>query len=316
MFVRIVKGTEMKKFNKKNGMILGEVIFALFICGILLGISIYMFKSNDVSKTPFIYAVMKNLPEVNKVIAEDCFEDGTCGSNMELPDDLAEYCQRLSDNFATSGAVNCSDEITDAKNTFTYYSSWIQNFRFTNGVAFYNINQKSGWQTVNNNQYNNQYIDIFMDINGANNGDNTLGTDIFPLRIFKNGDVVPYEEDDYDARDDEEFFGYRIVLNKASDDNTSDIRTNEVMDANNGTGTFREKVSYTEAVCLVNPELFEEYFDETNICSNIAVLDACNFDDYTASNLTDYPHLADKSAYCTVEFVKPRAGGIFKLFGV
>ena len=301
----------MKEFNKRNGMILGEVIFALFVCGILLGISIYMFKSNDVSKTPFIYAVMKNLPEVNKVIMEDCFGDGTCDNNTELPDDLAEYCQRLSDNIATAGAVNCSDEITANYNTFANYANWIQNFRFTNGVTFYNINQENGWQTVNDNQY----IDVFMDINGANNGDNTLGTDVFPLRIFKNGDVVPYEEDGYDARDDEEFFSYRIVLNKASDDNTSDIRINEVIGANNGTGTFREKVSYTEAVCFTNPELFEEYFDETGICSDTDILYACDFDNANSKS-GDYPHLTDTSAYCTVEFVKPKASGIFKLFGI
>ena len=304
------------KANFKNGMILGEVIFAFFLCGILLGISIYMFKSNDVSKTPYIYSVLKNLPNVNKVIMQECYEEGFCSNYTELPDNVNEYCERLANNLVTTGAVNCS---TGGDASISAYGKG-QNLRLANGSSFYGLSPRDGWDIVRfDGRDINYYLDVYIDINGANNGDNVLGTDIFPIRIFKNGAVVPSVDfyNNFDARDDEEFFAYRILLNKAFNEDNPNSRVIEVVDARTPDEIsdelpFREKVSLKEAICTTNPELFKRYF-QGEVCDGYTILPACNFD---SGDSQKYPHLNDKSAYCTFEPVKPRGSGIFKIFGI
>ena len=304
------------KANFKNGMILGEVIFAFFLCGILLGISIYMFKSNDVSKTPYIYSVLKNLPNINKVIMQECYEEGFCSNYTELPDNVNEYCERLANNLVTTGAVNCS---TGGDASISAYGKG-QNLRLANGSSFYGLSPRDGWDIVRfDGRDINYYLDVYIDINGANNGDNVLGTDIFPIRIFKNGAVVPSVDfyKNFDARDDEEFFAYRILLNKALNEDNPNSRVIEVVDARTPDEIsdelpFREKVSLKEAICTTNPELFKRYF-QGEVCDGYTILPACNFD---SGDSQKYPHLNDKSAYCTFEPVKPRGSGIFKIFGI
>ena len=304
------------KANFKNGMILGEVIFAFFLCGILLGISIYMFKSNDVSKTPYIYSVLKNLPNINKVIMQECYEEGFCSNYTELPDNVNEYCERLANNLVTTGAVNCS---TGGDASISAYGKG-QNLRLANGSSFYGLSPRDGWDIVRfDGRDINYYLDVYIDINGANNGDNVLGTDIFPIRIFKNGAVVPSVDfyNNFDARDDEEFFAYRILLNKALNEDNPNSRVIEVVDARTPDEIsdelpFREKVSLKEAICTTNPELFKRYF-QGEVCDGYTILPACNFD---SGDSQKYPHLNDKSAYCTFEPVKPRGSGIFKIFGI
>lgn len=304
------------KANFKNGMILGEVIFAFFLCGILLGISIYMFKSNDVSKTPYIYSVLKNLPNVNKVIMQECYEEGFCSNYTELPDNVNEYCERLANNLVTAGAVNCS---TGGDASISAYGKG-QNLRLANGSSFYGLSPRDGWDIVRfDGRDINYYLDVYIDINGANNGDNVLGTDIFPIRIFKNGAVVPSVDfyNNFDAREDEEFFAYRILLNKALNEDNPNSRVIEVVDARTPDEIsdelpFREKVSLKEAICTTNPELFKRYF-QGEVCDGYTILPACNFD---SGDSQKYPHLNDKSAYCTFEPVKPRGSGIFKIFGI
>ncbi len=307
----------MYKF--KSGMILGEVIFAFFLCGILLAISIFMFKSNDVSKTPYIYSVLKNLPSVNDVIMQECYDEGSCQSFTELPDTTVEYCERLANNLVTVGNVNCN---VGGDSSHAAYTKG-QNIRLTNGVAIYGITTKNNWETLNlSSKQVNSYIDVYIDVNGEKNGQNLLGIDIFPVRIFKNGAVVPSFDDKngFDAREDEEFFAYRVVVNKAADVNNEDARDVEVLDARSSEEIeneipFKEKVSFKEAICISNPDLFPRYFENEN-CDGYTLLDACDFEGADASDIANYPHLSDKSAYCSVEPVKPVGSGIFKIFGI
>ncbi len=303
--------------NKKNGMILGEVIFALFLCGILLGISIHMFRSNDVSKTPFIYQVLKNLPVANKAVMQDCYNSGICTNQNELPDSVIKYCTLLTENVLVTGETNCTTDGSDTVKIAVGSSSYGLNFRFINGTAFYNMTPKGDWETLDSGS---EYIDAFIDINGPNSGENTLGSDIFPIRIFKNGEVIPsIVKDKFDATDDEEFFSYRAVVDKASDDKNVNIRTRTALDARddnqiNNNLPFREKISFIEAMCITNPNSISRYFDSTDTdCNGYTILDACDFDD---GDSTTYPHLSDPTAFCTVEPVRPRATGIFKIFGI
>lgn len=313
----------MKKTEcKKSGMILGEVVFALFICGIIMGISIHMFKSNDVSKTPYIYSVLKNLPAVNKAVSEDCYRDGTCTNPNVLPDSITEYCTRLSENFVTSGAVDCNTGIavtgsltgTNGNSiSFTGTGGIKQNFRLTNGTSFDNITSNANWKTTDG---SNEYIDVLIDINGGNAGKNQVGNDIFPIRIYKNGEVIPSNETATNSHTDEEFFSYRVVLNRAVDENNPNSRINDVADARtaaqiNDDLPFREKVSFQEAICISNPDLITGYFGTKASCEGFNLAQYCDFSDASTN-----PYKNDKTAYCTVEPVRPRGSGIFKIFGI
>ena len=42
-------------------MVLAEVLFALIICGIILALSVLIFKSDDISVTPHIFATIRNI---------------------------------------------------------------------------------------------------------------------------------------------------------------------------------------------------------------------------------------------------------------
>ena len=306
------------KAEFKNGMILGEVIFAFFLCGLLFAISIYMFKSNDVSKTPYIFSILKNLPNVNNAIMQECYDEGSCSNYTELPDDTAEYCERLANNLVTTGKVDCRE---NGDTTNVLYGKG-QNFRLANGSSFYGINPRDGWDAVrlNGNDVN-FYLDVYVDVNGENSGDNLLGKDVFPIRIFKNGAVVPSVDfdNDFDSREDDEFFAYRVVLNKAINVNEANSRVVQILDARNSQEItdklpFKEKVSYKEAICIANPDLFERNFQGEN-CSGYTILPACDFKSNNP-DLNLYPHLNDNSAFCTIEPVKPRGSGIFKIFGI
>lgn len=278
--------------NKKQAMILGEVVFALFVCGILLGISINIFKSNDVTVTPKIYSILKNLPDINGVISEDCHDDGTCTAMNTLPDDRANYCERLADMLVTSGNVDCSTN-----------NSEDVNFNLASGISFKGLVGNNGNRWTENN--GRKYIDVQLGINGTD----------YPIRIFQYGEVIPGPA----FVNDDEFFSYRAVLNHASnrrigennenaDETDKFSRKTDVLSFVDNNRPL-EKVSFRRAVCGTNPELIGRYYvaaDNVN-CQGIDQLEECE-----AESFEDW----DNSAFCTVQPVKPRGSGIFKIFGI
>lgn len=315
------------KFNFKNGMILGEVIFAFFLCGILLAISIYMFKSTDVTKTPYIYSILKNMPVAIRGAIDDCYDQGICETKTELPNDLFLACQVIADSLVTAGDVYCTQDgnpYSEFRLNDEFDTKKGMNFQLANGIAFYGIVQPYGWYSVKVDQEDaNYYVDAYVDINGPQNGKNIYGDDVFLFRIYRNGFVAPsydLEHREYDATTDEEFFAYRVLLNKASSENNKEQRIVQVLDTRTPQQIedglpFREKVSFKEAVCFANDNNFKRYFQGES-CDDIDTLSACNFENPTAHEIAEYPHLEDKSAYCTFEPIKPRGSGIFKIFGI
>ncbi|MCD8024944.1 MAG: hypothetical protein LUE64_05370 [Candidatus Gastranaerophilales bacterium] len=300
--------------KKISAMVLAEVVMAILICAIIVGASVCVFKSNDVTKSPFIFSVLKNLPDANKLVMEDCYNAGGCSSPTSLPDSTLQYCTRIADMVGTSGEVVC----TSSGSSSYKYSSMGMNFKLTNGVAFYNMT--ASWSTLSSN-VSISYIDAYIDINGPKNGDNKLCSDIFPIRIFKNGAVVPSPKKTISGTScspytDDEFFTYRVILNRASDSSNQNSRIKEIVDTTSGVTTgsnlpFRERVSFLEALCVSNPDDITNYYTSSEAtCSAYSLLDDCDFSD--SSN----PYYDDKSAYCTVEPVKPRGTGIFKIFGI
>lgn len=313
----------------KSGMILGEVIFAFFLCGILLAISIYMFKSTDITKTPYIYSILKNMPVAIRAAIDDCYDDGLCETKTELPQNMVTACQVIADSLVTVGEVHCSEKGNDkyqykTENGFETYG---MNFQLANGIAFYGFVQPHGWFSVRDLDQSdddaNYYVDVYVDINGPKNGKNKYGDDIFLFRFFRNGMVSPsydIELRNYDATVDEEYFPYRILLNKAENENNREQRVIEVLDARTNQQIqddlpFLEKVSFKEAVCKTNTKAFQRYFQGED-CNGIDILPACDFDSPSAHDIATYPHLGDNTAYCTFEPVKPRGSGVFKIFGI
>ncbi len=303
-------GVNSVKKNYKKGMILAEVLFTIVLCGILIGISIFLFKSKDVTKTPYIFSVLKKLPEVNSLIADECFSKGNCDTEGVLPDDLFQYCMMLSDSFISSGEINCTPSGSPNSVITIGSETYGMNFKLSNGVAFYGLNPEQWDDSLSNN-----FIDVFIDIDGAKKGENALQEDIFPLRIFKNGEVVPSYTDDFKAYEDEEFFAYRIILNRAANPDNPISRRKEIVDAKTSLKnlsladfdkiSFKEKVSFKEGICASNPQSIEKYFADEN-CNEYQRLDIC-----APEGTND-----DPSAFCELEPVKPRGSGIFKIFGI
>ena len=289
---------ENKTKNKISAMVMAEVLIALFLCSILMTMSIMMFKSRDVTKTPYLYSLLKHLPEVNREIKKDCLAQGHCEGVGRLPLETSQYCQRLVDIFSVGSNYTCeSSSSGDLK----------ENFKVSNGLVFYDIN--SGWKDRED-LPNVHYIDAFV---GVYRNDKKIGTDVFPIRIFNNGDVIPAFKDDYKAYDDDEYFAYRIILNRALDEHNIESRVKNVINVNKNDEPYREKISFKEAVCSSNPEYFSRFLEKDS-CENITILESCDF------KQKGYPKFVsgaeDKSAYCTIEPVKPRGSGIFKMFGI
>lgn len=302
----------MDKNKKHFGMVLAEVLFALFLCGIILALSICMFKSNDVSKTPHIYSVFKNIPAANKIIINECHNDGSCQNPSLLPDSVQEYCTRLADNFVTSKKVDC----TNNNNSITINgTSYRKNFTLTNGVSFFDIT-KDNWD--NSTTPPNNYIDAFIGVGTRPDTQKVLGIDLFPIRIFKNGEIVPGVSGTIRSYDDEEFFSYRAIVNHALDDNNRNSRVKGIIDSRTTTDKTNniqpvDRFSFRDAICLTNPDLLERYYTGVTCDAAVSQSASCIF---TGANASKNPYINDKSAFCTVEPVKPKGSGIFKIFGI
>ena len=325
--------------KNKNGMVVAEVLVAFIVCGIILTISIQMFKSNDLSKKPFIYSVMKNLPMVNTVIADDCYREGTCSEKRQLPLNRKEYCLRLANNLTVTGNINCELHGTDNPEDYRTLNGvkYYYNFRMTNGVAFYGLtNTDDGtsdtWQSIAKNlssDYANQYIDIFVDLN-SKYGNNVFGDDVIPIRIFKNGDIIPglITGDDVTTREqyynNADIFGYNVVLNEFDADNGSlktnsiDLRTEDEINANDPP---KFTVSFREAVCRaynnVNDnndgkadELLTRYYGYKDDYW-------CELDgsDYAQAGVCQTAE-GNQNQHCTIEIAKPKSSAFARLFGL
>lgn len=297
--------------NKKPAMVLGEVVFALMICGIIMGLSVHMFKTKDVTKTPYLISVIKNLPEANYVVMNDCYNEGTCKSKNSLPDKTQEYCARLADIFVTSGTPNCKAGYTG------------QNFRLTNGISFFNMSPTAGanggW-TVQANPLDHPraHIDAKIDIDGTNIGANADRDDVFSIRVFKNGEVVP----GIDYYDDEELFAYRVILNRAYATGASSVASSRIIEAVDIRTLdeikkdipYSEKISFKHAICLAHGnDALQRYYGNSVSCGDYTQLAAC---DFSSSNDVNAHYFNDKSAFCTIEPIKPSGTGIFKIFGM
>ena len=347
--------------KNKSGMVVAEVLVALIVCGIILTISIHMFKSNDLSRKPFVYSVIKNLPMVNTVIENDCYQEGTCSEKRQLPSSLEEYCIRLTNNLTTTGDIDClpsssTQEDYRTNGDIKYY----YNFRMSNGVAFYGLtkinngstDQDNVWQQIGS--YSNEYIDILVDLNGPYGGNSagdedtialtngktsrgTFGNDVIPIRIFKNGDVIPglisgdsvtTAEQYYNNTD---FFGYNVVLNEYDNDNTNnngslktnsiDLRTQNEINANEPP---KFTVSFREAVCRAYnnqnnnsdgkaDEMLTRYYGERN--DYWCDLDSSQYGEYGQSSVCANAE-THQNQHCTVEIAKPKSSAFARLFGL
>ncbi len=308
-----------------KAMVLAEIMIALFICTILMGVSVYMFKATEVKISPYVYSVLDALPKANRMVINQCYQEGTCSVQNLLPDNMGEYCTRLSEQLGTVGDVYCSTS-GDANSSITLNRvTYGRNLILTNGVSLYNLNPSSGW---NASDYA-PYIDIIMQIGTSTK----LGEGLFVLRVLKYGEVIPgrsitSDGITYSALDDELFFPYRIMLNKAYDNQSSYIRTRVVVDAKEVLNSyedeggnsasyydsselpFRDKMSFREAICATDDKLFSLYYAGQEECGSIKMLEVCS------ARSGNGAASEDLSAYCYAAPYKPRGAGIFKVLGL
>ena len=327
--------------KRKNAMILAEVLAALIICGILFLVSVYMFKGIDISRKPYVYSTIDQLMNANELIIDECFQEGACQKRGLLPARASDYCSRLADIFNTTGNVFCStDDLSP--DTLTGFAMADQdnvyhfNLRLLNGVSIYGLTKRSvsatqgqtgeqedvNWTRVAGwNENNMEYIDILIDVNGKK-GENTMREDVFPLRIFRNGNIVPgyygsannIENRAFEDRDGA--FEYGINRHEVAEGNYQDDTKAALgykTEANQPIETAElTQLSFQQAVCRAYDtntanSMLENYYGSGNFtrCENNEQLEICQSDNNTAQDIR----------YCTVRQIKPATGGLFRIFG-
>lgn len=288
--------------NKKSGMTLAEVILALLICCVIITIAGVSFSSKDFKRTPYLMSILKNIPEANTIVMHDCYEEGTCNSQNQLPDSTIEYCTRLADVFLTTGNADCITTDADATN-----------FKMTNGVSYFNFNIEGNQNWHKNNiEHPKNYIDIVADING-DRGENINLIDRFAFRIFKNGEIVPNVMDDVKLYEREDLFAYKVFINKAEvtpeGQVNSKIRVVEPVDTRTDDEieaevSYNQKISFKRAVCMAHgAELLQRYYGNGESCNGegYQLLPECNFN--SKSNIA--VQAGDNTAFCFVQPTKP-----------
>ena len=296
----------MKRFIKLKAMVVAEVLFALIVCGIILTLSVQLFKSRDISVTPHLYATIRNISQANDMIIRACENNGVCENAGSLPGDVHTYCQYLSDYFMTSGKVYCTDNDTTSETFSANNISANKNFTMSNGVSVAGL-VDDDWSDDDDGTIS--HIDIYVKVENPRKNYVAFGENFFPLRIFINGDVIPSIGGGNAAVDregaatnnfyeDAYFFAYNGIINEAFDPNNLQ---NNVRKTSSIPGV--QKVSFREALCMTNPDGISRYFANEN-CTGIIRAQDCT------------PNNADRSAFCTIEPVKPTGTGLFKVFGL
>lgn len=324
----------MKKF--KNGMTIAEVLLAFAVCAVIFVLSIHMFTSTDVKRRPYVYSTMNNLREVNSYIMEDCYEEGTCNIQNELPQSLTEYCIRLNDKYNASGDVIC-DTSTESQNLISSNTSLYQringndtynyNLKLTSGVAIFGILDNAEWQEIKykigNDEHTspNKYIDIIIDTNGKNEP-NVFLDDIYPIRIFANGDVVPgvlkasSNGTTLNGFDYSDIYDYTI-RKKVTENNSitmfaADIRTEAEKTAK--VDIKDHDLNFREAMCRaygnqIATKMLQRYYNDALEIND----DWCKAFSATNSQAAD---CARNNTLCEVRQTRPKTTGFIKFIGL
>jgi len=327
----------MKKM--KQAMVLSEVLLALIICGVILVISIHMFKSVDVTRTPYIYSTMQNLSEANSVIMLECANKGTCTEGF-LPEDLSTYCLLLSEKYNTVGEILCrnsdqdvitqNDENTEKFRRTNGNTDYDYNIKLPSGIGIYGILENGNWKTieyqnaVSNKEAANKYIDIVLDTNAQGKPNHFLD-DVYPIRIFSNGDIVPGVLDStgggisHKGFDSSEVFGYRVIKKRTENNSTTitvaDIRTSTEKTAD---APFRtEALSFREANCRAYGSakattILKKYYNDVDGVENLA--NWCS--GFETGGVSQAADCTQENVICEVEQTRPKASGFIKFMGI
>lgn len=320
----------MKKFKK--AMTLAEVLLAFGVCGVVFLVSINMFQSMDVKRLPYVYSTMNNLREVNSYIMTDCFNEGTCSIQNVLPNSLQEYCTRLNEKYNTSGDVICTIG-TDSQNLISSDTSKYQrtngndtynyNLKLTSGVEIFGILDNANWKEItygtNNHTSPNKYIDIIIDTNGKNEPNKFLD-DVYPIRIFSNGDVVPgvlkasSNGATLNGFDYADIYEYTVRKKVTQNDSTTisiaDMRT--AAEKSRNAAMEKNGVNFREALCRAYGNtkattILQRYYNDalvsTDWCSAIA----------TNAQAAD---CAQDNTICEVKQTRPKTNGFVKFIGL
>lgn len=169
----------------KNAFTLAETLIVLVIIGVIAGFLIPAINSSKPDKNAIMYR--KAFYAVEDAVSKLANDTTTFPDNNIFARDLvandavlngANFCNALADTLNTVGAVQCdvAGGLTPINplEQATPYTAAHRNFRTTNGMEFFGVQQGFSDTTATPTQssYNGSYITICVDVNGLENGDN------------------------------------------------------------------------------------------------------------------------------------------------
>lgn len=259
--------------NYKKAMVLAEVMLAFSVCAVIFVLLVLSFKPVDIQIKPYTYFITHDLVEANQILINKCKESGHCQEESVLPESPATYCQFLTENFSNVSFSDCTNErFSNAYPGSFQRTDFVvlntgnnsprvelkKNIQFANGIAIYGLTSVDDehpleWRQGAENFA--PYINAFIDTKG-NNNDFTRGVEVFPIRIFRNGEIIP----GFDFARDRNAFSYNVVLNRESDTGGSINKNSRIKQAIDG----GVDISFRDAVCYTDRNLLEKYYFAEN----------------------------------------------------
>ncbi|MBE7707004.1 MAG: hypothetical protein E7Z91_07180 [Cyanobacteria bacterium SIG30] len=233
----------MKKI--KFAMTLAEVMFVMFIIGIVTTCLIVVFKPKFTRNNVYhIRATLNNIEQVNDYLLSENRENGKWSFD-EGEDGVINYCKRFADTVSTKGEVCCSSSCSD------------YNFVLPTNVSISGLN--GDWDEAFNGSENNpknfKYKDIIFDTN-ANKEPNQEGVDRFGVRILKNEHyAIPIRPQDGDNNIlvNNSLIRYKVIVKRKNGGNDLwyDVyEPIETVTVNGNLTNIKNGISYGSAACI------------------------------------------------------------------
>lgn len=185
----------MNKF--KNGWTMAELVVAMMVLAVLMMLSLQVLKPKKIKVIPFTYAAIKNLNvgaksvlDVNRIeeLTNDATDIPVANSNKS--------CVDIAEAFSLTGSYNCVNG-TNTHPAIGKGNTGSPNFQTANLITYSGLEkdfvEKTRGDATRLNPCGTRPVgikDIMIDIDG-DEGENKVGVDQFPIKLFDTGEVVP-----------------------------------------------------------------------------------------------------------------------------
>lgn len=196
----------MKKNNVKQAWTIAEMVVSMLVLAVLIGLSVQVIKPNKIRKLPFGYASIKNLEDAGKYVLKEVGkmnmpDNNNDGSDFK-PDGTNKEnrtCYLMADAFSLVQVDGQTYDYNCKVGTTSTHTK--PNFQTSNLISYWGLEQpfKTGADYVRGTATSSNECatvevgmkDVIVDLDGPKNGENRLGIDIFPLKMFSTGEVFP-----------------------------------------------------------------------------------------------------------------------------